>query len=485
MWRFSSSGALICQSGQKTGRCPRDKRIVQGESKSDIWWGPVNIPMTKESFEVNRQRAYDYFNICPRLYVVDVTAGKLQFKKKFRVVTTLAYHALFMQNMFEIVHDDQEPDFTILNAGNFPANLHTSGMTSTTSIDISFDSAEMVILGTLYAGEMKKGIFSVLHYYYPQRSNILTLHSSANVGPNSDVTIFFGLSGTGKTTLSMDPKRQLIGDDELAWYDDGVFNIESGCYAKVINLNPEHEPYIAQAIKFGTVLENVSYSRDTFDVDYTDSSLTENTRASYPMSYVPGAVLNGVGPQPTNIIFLTCDAFGVLPPVAKLNSIQALYYFISGYTTMIPSTVSGMKEPKVEFSACFGDAFLTLPPQKYSQMLADKLKQTQAAVWLVNTGWYGGNVTDGKRYPIPVSRAIIDCIHDGTLTQATTYLFPKFGFEVPLQVPGLNSDYFTPKKLWSDPAKYDQTLNHVVTLFQQNMKKFDVDSHIIASGPTL
>lgn len=483
---ISSKGALMCESGTKTGRCPKDKRIVREEEiEKDIWWGEINIPLAKESFDKNKERACGYFNECQHLFVVDVYAGKGEYKKKVRVVTGLAYHALFMGNMFERTKDEGNPDFIIYNAGGCLADMKVEGVKSTTSINICFSQKEMVILGTLYAGEMKKGIFSILHYYYPKQYQILTLHSSANMGQEGDVSLFFGLSGTGKTTLSMDKNRQLIGDDELAWADEGVFNIESGCYAKIINLSAEDEPYIYNAIKFGTVLENVVYDKATYEVNFKDSSITENTRAAYPMSYVPNACESGRGGQPKNIIFLTCDAFGLLPPVAKLTFEQALYYFIAGYTTLIPSTVTGQKEFLVEFSPCFGDAFLTLPPEYYVSLFADKLNKIKPNVWLVNTGWYGGDTTTGSRYPIAVSRTILNRIHDNSLLTEPTYIFPHFNLQVPLHIQGIDPKYLKPQNLWKDNTTYQKSLIHLIKLFQKQMNKFNLASSILNSGPLL
>lgn len=486
---ISSTGALMCLSGKRTGRSPKDKRIVmEQETLNTIWWGPVNIPMSKESYEFNKKLALKYLNVLNDIiYVVDVYAGKDIFRKKIRIITSLAYHALFMQNMFEMCTNNDEPDFTIINAGEFPA-IVSDDVTSTTSINICFSDKCMIILGTMYAGEMKKGIFSLLHYYYPKDYNILTLHSSANGGIDGDVSVFFGLSGTGKTSLSMDPDRRLICDDELAWYDDGVFNIESGCYAKVINLSAIKEPYIYNAIKFGTVLENVVYDHNSYQVDYTNSSITENTRASYPMSYVLNDNISnfGMGQQPKNIIMLTCDAYGVLPPIAKLTEKQAMYYFISGYTSMMPSTVHGCTEPKPQFSACFGDAFLTLHPQKYAEMLADKIKKTKANVWLVNTGWHGGAPGVGKRYPITISRAIINNIHNGLFEDAPKYIFPIFNFQVPKTLgwsKDIISDIMYPDTFWNDKVEYQNTLKKLADMFHENITKFNVSMDIIEAGP--
>jgi ATP-dependent phosphoenolpyruvate carboxykinase len=353
---ITSSGALVTDSGDKKGRSPKDKRIVEEPSTAnDIWWGPVNFKMSENSFMVNRERAIDYLNTREKLFVFDGFAGwDPKYRIKVRVVCARAYHALFMNNMLirpspAELADFGEPDFTIFNAGGFPANRFTTGMTSTTSVSLNFHRREMVILGTQYAGEMKKGIFTVMHYMMPRRG-VLSLHSSANEGRDGDVSLFFGLSGTGKTTLSADEHRMLIGDDEHCWSDQGVFNIEGGCYAKTIDLSSEKEPEIFGAIRFGSVLENVVYNPDTRVVDYSDDSKTENTRCAYPIEYIPNAKIPCIGGHPKNIILLTCDAFGVLPPVSKLTPEQAMYHFMSGYTAKIAGTEEGVTEPQATFS---------------------------------------------------------------------------------------------------------------------------------------
>ncbi|KAG0354209.1 Protein kinase C-like 1, partial [Gamsiella multidivaricata] len=342
---ISSEGALVTSSGKKTGRSPKDKRIVdESTTTADIWWGPVNKKLSEHAFLINHERAVDYLNTRERLYVFDGYAGwDPKYRIKIRVVCARAYHCLFMRNMLIRPTDDEleeygEPDFTILNAGAFPANRYTTGMTSNTSVSINFHRREMVILGTEYAGEMKKGVFTIMHYLMP-KAGVLSLHSSANQGEDGDVTVFFGLSGTGKTTLSADPRRHLIGDDEHCWSDTGIFNIEGGCYAKCIDLSAEKEPEIFGAIRFGAVLENVVLDEDTRLVDYSDNSLTENTRCAYPIEYIPNALIPCISSgHPKNIIMLTCDAFGVLPPVSKLTSAQAMYHFISGFTAKMAGT---------------------------------------------------------------------------------------------------------------------------------------------------
>jgi phosphoenolpyruvate carboxykinase (ATP) len=355
--QLTASGAINATSGAKTGRCPKDKRLVQTEPHSrDIWWGPVNIPLSPQSFRINRKRAVDYLTRCPRLYVIDGFAGwDPAHRLKFRIICSRPYHALFMHNMLirptaKELAEFGTPDYTIFNAGSFPADPEVEGITSEASVALNFESRELVILGTQYAGEMKKGVFTILHYLMPKRG-VLSMHCSANEGPEGDVSLFFGLSGTGKTTLSADPRRQLIGDDEHCWTDNGVFNIEGGCYAKCIGLSAEKEPEIFRAIRFGTVLENVVCDPKTRHVDYSDSHFTETTRASYPIEFIPNAKIPCIGGQPRNIILLTADAFGVLPPVARLTPAQAMYHFISGYTAKVAGTEVGVKDPEATFSA--------------------------------------------------------------------------------------------------------------------------------------
>ncbi len=488
---ISSQGALMVSSHVKTGRSPKDKRIVRTpDIEQDVWWGDINIPLDTETFEINRERAVDFLNSCERLYIMDGFAGwDPKYRLKIRVITTRPYHALFMNNMLirptdqELEHFE-EPDYVIFNAGAFPANSRTTHMTSKTSVDLSFEKREFVILGTEYAGEMKKGVFTIMNYIMP-RHGILSMHSSANVGKEEDVAIFFGLSGTGKTTLSADPKRELIGDDEHCWTDHGVFNIEGGCYAKCIGLSEEKEPDIYRAIRFGTVLENVVYNERTRQVDYDDKSLTENTRASYPIEFIDNARLPCMGGHPRNIIFLTCDAFGVLPPVSKLTPEQAMYHFISGYTAKVAGTEMGVTEPEATFSACFGAAFMVWHPSKYAELLAERIQQHGTQVWLVNTGWSGGGHGVGERMSLKHTRAIIDSVLDGSLRDAPTVQDARFGFQIPTTCPNVPSEVLQPRDAWRNKGNYDQAANKLVGMFQDNFKKFEAGSsqEIIQAGP--
>lgn len=477
--RIAENGALVAYSGVKTGRSPKDKRLVRhAESENDVWWGPVNIPCDASTFAVNRQRAIDYLNTRERLYCVDGFAGwDPKYRIKVRVICSLPYHALFMHTMLIRPTKDEmgnfgEPDFTIYNAGSFPANRLTTGMASTTSVDLSLEDRELVILGTEYAGEMKKGVFTAVNYFAPKRG-ILSMHCSATADKQTgNSSLLFGLSGTGKTTLSADPKRHLIGDDEHCWSDDGIFNIEGGCYAKAINLTPENEPDIFQALRFGAVMENVVLEEDR-NVDFTDTSITENTRGAYPIEFIRSAKIPCVAGHPTDVIFLTCDAFGVLPPVSALSPAHAMYHFISGYTAKVAGTEVGVTEPEATFSPCFGGPFLVWHPNKYAELLAAKMKRHKARVWLVNTGWTGGAYGVGKRISLKYTRAIIDAIHDGALGRARIERQPVFGFDVVTECPGVPADILLPRDAWNDKTAYDATATRLASLFRDNFRKYE------------
>jgi len=488
---ISDTGALLVYSGDKTGRSPKDKRIVRHpDSENNIDWGKINMELDEHTYKVNRERAIDYLNTRDRLFVVDAFAGwDEKYRLKVRIVCTRAYHALFMQNMLimptkEELENFGTPDYVIFNGGGFPANRYTSSMTSKTSIDVNIEEKEIVILGTEYAGEMKKGIFSIMNYLMPLQ-DVLPMHCSANVGEDDDVSVLFGLSGTGKTTLSADPKRKLIGDDEHCWTDTGIFNIEGGCYAKAIDLSAENEPDIYNAMRYGTVLENVMYDPETREVDYSDTSITQNTRASYPLTFIDNVQIPGIAGHAKNIIFLTCDAFGVLPPICKLTPEQASYHFISGYTAKVAGTEMGVTEPQATFSACFGAAFMMWHPNRYAELLAEKIKKHNAEAWLVNTGWTGGAHGVGSRIKLKYTRALIDAIHNNDLDNVETRTDPSFGFEIPLSCPGVPSEILVPRDTWQDKDAFDATKEKLVHLFQNNFKLFEasVNPEIIAAGP--
>lgn len=491
---LSSTGALVAYSGLKCGRSPKDKRIVKDEyTKDDIWW-EGNKSIEPSTWDLLEERAKTYLSTKDRLYVVDGFAGwDKNHRIKVRIVCSRPYHALFMYNMLviptkeELIEFNNGVDYTIWNAGELPATKLFMGVSSNTCVAINFTKKQFVILGTGYAGEMKKGVFTIMHYVMPKQG-ILSLHSSANVGEHGDVTLLFGLSGTGKTTLSADPKRTLIGDDEHCWSDDGVFNIEGGCYAKCVNLSKEKEPEIFNAIKFGSVLENVTfYNEFTREVNYDDISITENTRVSYPLSYIDNVKLPALCGHPRNILFLTCDAYGVLPPVSMLNSDQAMYHFISGYTAKISGTEEGVIEPTSTFSACFGEAFLPLHPAIYAQMLAEKMKKHNTKVWLINTGWTGGKYGTGKRISLKYTRRIVDSIHEGELDDVKFKKFNIFGFEIPDYISGIPEEILNPENTWTDKEEYKKTVKNLADQFQKNFRKYEDKASIQTkeAGPVL
>jgi phosphoenolpyruvate carboxykinase (ATP) len=489
---ISSTGALVAYSGDKTGRSPKDKRIVRRPaSEKDIWWGPVNFPLDELSFKINRERARDYLSSRDRIYVVDGYAGwDPEHRTKIRVVCSRAYHALFIRTMLirpelQELSSFGEPDYVIFNSGAFPANPFTAGMTSRTSVDLSFEDREMVILGTEYAGEMKKGVFTVMNYLMPKRG-LLPMHCSATMAKAStETSLLFGLSGTGKTTLSADPNRRLIGDDEHVWSDSGIFNIEGGCYAKAIDLTRESEPDIFEALHFGAVLENVVLDKGRREVDYSDTSITQNTRGAYPIEFIGNAQVPSIGGHPTDIIFLTCDAFGVLPPVSKLSREQTMYYFLSGYTAKVAGTEVGVTEPQATFSACFGAPFLVWHPTKYAELLGQKMDAHKANVWLVNTGWTGGGYGVGSRIKLRHTRSIINAIHDGSLTGAPTQLDPIFGLAQVVACAGVPSEILVAEKSWADPVQYRAAASRLADLFAKNFQQFagQVTPDVKTAGP--
>jgi len=476
---ISSTGALVALSGEKTGRSPKDKRVVEHpDSKNNIDWGDINIPFPQASHDKNRQLAVDFFNQQQRLYVVDGFAGWHDDDQvKIRVLTSRPYHALFMHNMLIRPKKQQlktfaEPDYVIYNAGETLADTQVDGVESETSVSLSFEKGEIVILGTEYAGEMKKGVFTIMNYLVPLQGH-LPMHCSATAEKGAKRSaVLFGLSGTGKTTLSADPKRNLIGDDEHIWGDNGIANIEGGCYAKVIDLSAAKEPDIFNAIRFGAVLENVVLVADN-EVDYKDASITENTRASYPIDFIANARMPCMAEHPSDIIFLTCDAFGILPPVAKLSANHAMFHFISGYTAKIAGTEVSVTEPEATFSACFGAPFMVWHPLKYATLLAEKIHQHHSNVWLVNTGWTGGAYGVGSRILLKYSRAIINAINSGELQQAPTKKDTRFGFEVITDCCAVPSDILQPRNAWRDQQAYHQQANALAQMFIDNFKRYE------------
>lgn len=443
----------------------------------------MNKPIRAESFNLLSELAKSYLNTRRKVYVVDGYAGyDPENRIKIRVICTRSYHALFMRNMLirpteeELARDFQDgADYYIFNAGEFGANRHIPDVINDTAVSLNFEQGKMVILGSQYAGEMKKGVFTIMNYLMPKKGH-LPLHSSCNVGVNGDVCLFFGLSGTGKTALSAVGDRKLIGDDEHVWTDKGVFNIEGGCYAKCVNLSPEKEPEIYHAIKFGTVLENVGLDEHTREVNYSDISITENTRASYPLEYIPNAQIPAITGHPKNIVFLTCDAFSVLPPVSKLTPEQAIYHFYSGYTAKIAGTEQGVKEPTPTFSACFGEAFLPLKPQVYADLLLKKINEHGTHVWLVNTGWTGGRYGIGKRISIEATRNIVNAIHDGSLAKVEYDTLPVFNLQYPKALHGVDTKILNPANTWANKDEYKIYLEKVAEMFNKNFKRFENDA---------
>ncbi len=488
---IASSGALVSYSGHKTGRSPTDKRLVKDEdSAPNVWWGDVNVGVDDETYAANRQRAIDYLNTREVIYCIDAFVGWGPLIP-VRVICARPYHALFMWNMLirptaEQLRAFTKPKFVILNAGEQSADRSVAGVTSATSVQLSIQRRELTILGTEYAGEMKKGIFTIANYAGPENGQ-LTMHCSATEGEDGDTSILFGLSGTGKTTLSADPKRRLIGDDEHAWDSNGIFNLEGGCYAKVIDLSATSEPDIYRAIRFGSVLENVAYDPKTHEVDYADSRFTQNTRAAYPIEFMPNAKIPCIGSHPRNVIFLTCDAFGVVPPVSRLTPEQAMYHFISGYTAKVAGTEMGVTEPQAVFSPCFGGPFLVWHPAKYAGLLAEKVREHGANIWLVNTGWSGGAHGTGRRIKLAYTRAIIDAIHAGALLDVETVEDPLFKLAIPTRCPGVPSEILIPRNSWADPSAYDAAARKLAGLFKENFKQYAnvAGEKITAGGPQL
>ncbi len=487
----SHLGPLVVRTGDHTGRSPKDRFIVKEPSTEDrIWWGEVNRPFSPEQFDSLLHKVMAYFQ-GRNAFVQDCFAGAdPAYRIGVRVITETAWHALFARNMFLRATPEQlvgfTPDFTLIQAPNFHALPDLDGTRSSAFILLNFQRKIVLIGGTSYAGEMKKSIFSVLNYLLPQQG-VLPMHCSANEGDDGDVALFFGLSGTGKTTLSSDSTRTLIGDDEHGWSDSGIFNFEGGCYAKVIRLSPTGEPEIYQTTRrFGTILENVAMDMNTRRLDLDDSTYTENTRASYPINYIPNATREGTGGHPRNIIFLTADAFGVIPPVSKLTEQQAMFHFLSGYTAKVAGTEKGLGEgPQVTFSACFGAPFLPLHPAEYAALLGRKIAEHHVDVWLVNTGWTGGPFGVGHRMPLEHTRSMIHAILDGRLAEGPTWVEPFFGLHVPESCPNVPTEMLNPRLTWADQAAYDQKARELAEQFRENFKQYadQVLPEVIAAAP--
>ncbi len=494
------NGAVMVDTGRYTGRSPKDKYFVDEESSNkNLWWGPVNAKIDESIFDDLYEQVVDYYNHSDdsNTYVFDGFAGAdPTYRLNVRIIAKKAWQAHFAHNMFIRPENGEldgfNPDFTIINASDvYNEKFEAYGMHSKTFIIFHMAKQIAIIGGTEYGGEMKKGIFSVLNYMLPLQG-VLAMHCSANVDKNGEnPAIFFGLSGTGKTTLSTDPERLLIGDDEHGWSDDGIFNFEGGCYAKVIDLNPEHEPDIYNAIRHGALLENVVFDEETKEIDFTDDSKTQNTRVSYPLNYIDNSVYGQGKPSmsghPETIIFLTCDAYGILPPVSKLTPEQAMYHFISGYTAKVAGTERGITEPVATFSPCFGGPFLTLHPLKYAELLKQKMNQHQVPAYLVNTGWVGASAQSGaKRISLPVTRQIIHATLDGSIDSSTFEADPYFGIMVPQCLGDIDPDILVPAKAWKDQTEYNNIAKKLVKKFQKNFEQYDLgDAEILSAGPKI
>ena len=487
--RLSRQGALVVLTGQHTGRSANDKFIVCDDSTRDtVWWGKVNAPYESNRFEALFERMTAYLE-GREVFVQDCFVGAdPDYRMPVRVVTDYAWHSLFARNMFIKASAEEAenhiPQFTVINAPGFRADPALDETNSETFIIVNFARKLVIVADTSYAGETKKSVFSVMNYLLPFR-DVLPMHASANIGGDGRTAIFFGLSGTGKTTLSADASRTLIGDDEHGWSDNGIFNFEGGCYAKVINLSAEQEPEIyATTRTFGTILENVVVDEDTRNIDLFDGSLTENTRGSYPIEQIPNASPEGRGGHPANIIFLTCDAFGVLPPVARLTKAQAMYHFINGYTAKVAGTEKGVTEPSPTFSPCYGGPFMPLHPRRYAELLGQKMERYGVNAWFVNTGWTGGPYGIGERMAINHTRAIVNAVLDGQLDEVATTTDPIFGLDIPVRCPGVPEAVLEPRNTWNDKEAYDTQARKLAQQFADNFAKYvdDVTDEVRAAG---
>jgi phosphoenolpyruvate carboxykinase (ATP) len=490
--RLGKGGAFLCSTGQFTGRSPKDKFVVRTPAVEDSIWWENNAPMAPDAFDrlyedmLAHMKGRDYF-------VQDLFAGAdPEHRLDVRVVTELAWHGLFIRHMLRRPEraelDSFAPEFTIINVPSFKADPARHGCRTETVIALNFDKKVILIANTEYAGENKKSVFTLLNYILPAKG-VMAMHCSANhaIGDTDDVAVFFGLSGTGKTTLSADPSRILIGDDEHGWSDKGTFNFEGGCYAKTISLSAEAEPEIyGTTSKFGTVIENMVFDPETLELDFEDASLTQNMRCAYPLEYISNASVTGLGGKPKNVIMLTCDAYGVLPPIARLSSAQAMYHFLSGFTSKTPGTERGVLEPTPTFSTCFGAPFMPRRPEVYGKLLQEKIAQTGATCWLVNTGWSGGAFGTGRRMPIKATRALLSAALDGSLNKVTFRKDANFGFEVPVEVPGVDATLLDPRATWADKAAYDVQAAKLVKMFSDNFGQYvpfiDADVKAAAIG---
>ncbi len=488
---LAKDGPLVVKTGKHTGRSANDKFIVRdAETDATVWWGKTNKSMTPDQFAALKADFLAHLGTKDTLFVQDLYGGSQpEHRVNVRVINEFAWHNLFIRTL--LVRPDRAalagfvPEYTIIDLPSFQADPARHGCRSETVIAVNFTEKLILIGGTAYAGEMKKSVFGILNYLLPAKG-VMPMHCSANIGPDGDTAIFFGLSGTGKTTLSADASRTLIGDDEHGWSDTAVFNFEGGCYAKMIRLSPEAEPEIfATTKRFGTVLENVVIDPDTRELDFDDNSLAENSRGAYPIEFIPNASRDNLGPVPRNMIFLTADAYGVLPPIARLTPDQAMYHFLSGYTARVAGTEIGVTEPDATFSTCFGAPFMPRHPSVYGNLLKERIARGNVDCWLVNTGWTGGKYGVGRRMPIKATRALLNAALDGSLANATFRTDPFFGFQVPVAVPGVDSAILDPRATWPDAAEYDATARKLVQQFIDNFAQFadHVDEGVRQSAP--
>ena len=483
---FAANGALVCKTGARTGRSPKDRFIVKDSAANLVDWNDINQPCSAEMFDAIYTKALEHLR-GREIFVQELFAGAdTTYRLKVRFVTEYAWHSMFVHQQFVRPlpgeRDGFEADFTVIGVPGLKLDPKVDGSRSETFIGVSFARKTILVVGSGYAGEMKKSIFSTLNYILPDK-NVFPMHCSANVGAKGETALFFGLSGTGKTTLSADENRRLIGDDEHGWSDKGIFNFEGGCYAKCIKLSKKNEPQIYNSLRFGSVLENVIIDPETREPDYDDQNITENTRANYPVDFIDGAVIPGIGGHPRTVVFLTADAFGVLPAISKLTPEQAMFHFLSGYTAKVAGTEAGVTEPQATFSTCFGAPFMLQAPRVYAELLRKRMKEHGAEVWLVNTGWQGGKYGVGKRMDIPHTRAMVTAAVEGALRGVELVQDPAFGLSVPRHVPGVPDEVLMPRNSWKDKADYDKTAAHLTELFEANIRSFDVPPEVRAAGP--
>ena len=486
---LAPNGALVVHTGKFSGRSPRDKFTVdQAPSTQNIWWGPINQKISVENWDKIREKVFGYLQKRD-LFIFDGFVGAdPRYKLPVRVISEQAWHSLFCYTLFIRPTAEElrahEPKFTVVNAGRFLGAGPAEGLRQENFTLVNFEKSMGLVGGSEYAGEMKKSAFFIMNYLLPMQG-VFSMHCSANMGQDGKTALFFGLSGTGKTTLSADPRRRLIGDDEHGWSDQGVFNFEGGCYAKTIDLSREKEPQIWDAIRFGSVLENVAVDPATREIDYADQSITENTRATYPTHFIENCVISGMGGHPENVFFLTCDAFGVLPPISKLTPEQAAYHFLSGYTAKVAGTEAGVTEPEATFSTCFGAPFMALHPSRYGELLREKIAKHKAQVWLVNTGWIGGSAGEVPRMPLKHTRGLLTAALEGKLAKVETQHLPEFGFYVPAQCPDVPSELLVPRNMWKDAKKYDEKARELAGKFRENFKRWEdrVSPEVKAAAP--